>query len=359
MDIMPTIQTRIVKAVNSDLNSCWFNFEIRNLSRSKFFVLKRGTPLEGLKSDCLVVILNGERVTYDGYVFKRGIPKEEEFVLIHPNETISHQFDLSTAYSIRKPGIYSISFDESKLVVLPGDVPKENLPKLQGGRELVRVENTPEKESVDEARTVGRTFGETVRESNKKKADSRGFSQNKGLIEPLIEGATERQKQQILKAHQNGYQYAVSGLAGLQNNGSYKQWFGIFSHNNFSIVESNFSSIVNGMQNTQFTYVLDGNECEDDDYGYTVTGSSTIWLCAAFWTAGSNGLNSQAGTIVHEHSHASAYTEDIAYNLTSCKSLAMKSPHKAIRNADSYEYYCETFSNKITRVIVSRNEVNG
>jgi peptidyl-Lys metalloendopeptidase len=44
---------------------------------------------------------------------------------------------------------------------------------------------------------------------------------------------------------------------------------------------------------------------------------------------------------VHEHSHASALTEDTAYGEEDCMMLAVKKPGKAIRNADSHEFFAK------------------
>jgi peptidyl-Lys metalloendopeptidase len=48
--------------------------------------------------------------------------------------------------------------------------------------------------------------------------------------------------------------------------------------------------------------------------------------------------------MVHEHSHASANTDDLAYGQDGpdgCKQLAISNPAKAIKNADSHEYYAK------------------
>ncbi len=53
------------------------------------------------------------------------------------------------------------------------------------------------------------------------------------------------------------------------------------------------------------------------------------------------GEDSQAGTIVHEVSHLVAGTHDYAYGAVNCAALASNHPEKAIKNADSYEYFVE------------------
>ncbi|QRV77984.1 peptidyl-Lys metalloendopeptidase [Ceratobasidium sp. AG-Ba] len=68
-----------------------------------------------------------------------------------------------------------------------------------------------------------------------------------------------------------------------------------------------------------------------------------VYLCPQFWEAPMVGVDSKAGTIVHENSHfyQNGGTEDHEYGQTGCKDLAKNDPDKAIRNADSHEYFVE------------------
>ena len=56
------------------------------------------------------------------------------------------------------------------------------------------------------------------------------------------------------------------------------------------------------------------------------------------------GIDSKAGTLVHEMSHfnVTAGTSDYAYGTSACQRLASSNPKKAINNADSHEYFAET-----------------
>ncbi|HMD00387.1 MAG TPA: M35 family metallopeptidase, partial [Ferruginibacter sp.] len=79
--------------------------------------------------------------------------------------------------------------------------------------------------------------------------------------------------------------------------------------------------------------------CDSGVYAYTYKGTATIWFCSAFWAAPDTGTDSRAGTVVHEHTHASALTDDIQYGQPGCQSLAKSDPAKAIMNADTHEYF--------------------
>ena len=55
------------------------------------------------------------------------------------------------------------------------------------------------------------------------------------------------------------------------------------------------------------------------------------------------GTDSKAGTLIHELTHFTvvAGTSDYAYGQSAAASLAISSPAKAIKNADSHEYFAE------------------
>lgn len=95
------------------------------------------------------------------------------------------------------------------------------------------------------------------------------------------------------------------------------------------------------MDSTTFTYDLTGTGCKRNTYGYTYKGGTTIWMCELFRKAPATGTDSKAGTVVHEHSHASARTDDVVFGQTKARDLAKSDPDKAVTNADNYEYYAK------------------
>ncbi|MCG8455890.1 MAG: M35 family metallo-endopeptidase, partial [Holophagales bacterium] len=118
-------------------------------------------------------------------------------------------------------------------------------------------------------------------------------------------------------------------------------WFGKYKSRRFSIVETNFTSIRDAARDQTVTFDCG---CDEDYYAYVYPSFPyEIWLCNDFWTAPMNGTDSKAGTLVHELSHfyVVAGTDDVVYGTTACKALAQSTPTKAIRNADSYEYFAE------------------
>ena len=84
--------------------------------------------------------------------------------------------------------------------------------------------------------------------------------------------------------------------------------------------------------------------CTDSAYAYVYSNQPyTIYLCNAFWNAPSTGTDSKAGTLIHEMSHFSvvAGTDDWAYGQSAARNLAIRSPKRAVDNADSHEYFAE------------------
>ncbi len=121
----------------------------------------------------------------------------------------------------------------------------------------------------------------------------------------------------------------------------YTTWFGAKNSTRFNTVKSHYIAIENAFQTKPV--VVDCG-CTDNYYAYVYpTQPYKIYVCNAFWSAPATGTDSKAGTLVHEMSHFNvvAGTDDWAYGQTACKSLATRSPKKAIDNADSHEYFAE------------------
>ena len=69
---------------------------------------------------------------------------------------------------------------------------------------------------------------------------------------------------------------------------------------------------------------------------------NNIYLGGAFWVAKNEGIDSKAGTIVHELSHRLHATKDHHYGASSSKDSATNTPAKATTNTDNYEHFGES-----------------
>jgi peptidyl-Lys metalloendopeptidase len=128
-------------------------------------------------------------------------------------------------------------------------------------------------------------------------------------------------------------------LNGLINNPRYVEWFGTHTTTRFNKSKSNFAAVKKRMETVVFTYNLSGSGCGRGVFAYTYKGTSTIWFCDQFWAAPANGTDSRAGTVLHEHTHSDASTDDNVYGQDGCRGLAKSDPDKAVENADTHEYY--------------------
>jgi hypothetical protein len=160
-----------------------------------------------------------------------------------------------------------------------------------------------------------------------------------GAKAPVIVSEPNAQKKQdTIDAHKAGYDLVVAILASLGNNPNFSEWFGTFDTARFNSVKNNYTAVRDRMQDTTITYNLSGDGCEPGVFAYTFKGTTTVWMCEAFWQANPQGTDSKAGTVVHELSHAIARTDDVVYGQSRCRQLALSNPSQAIKNADSHEY---------------------
>ena len=310
------------------------SFILANTGDEEAYVLTWYTPLEGLWSDCLQIMKNSKQVEYDGPLAKRGRPGPEDYILIPAGNAVRKDVDLISAYQVSEPGTYGVSVES----LIPGPISTTEFATLNRGAELSgrrteKLQSAPAQFVVEEGSERRMTLGETMREQVEETPPSMK------LKAPLFNGGTAQQRADVLRAHNDGYGLLSVALATLADGPEYREWFGAHTITRFNKVRETFTSMKTLMDNRTFTYDLTGTGCRANTYGYTTKGGTTIWLCSLFWSAPSTGVDSKAGTVVHEHSHASGSTEDITYGQELARELAASIPDQAVRNADNFEYY--------------------
>ena len=82
-------------------------------------------------------------------------------------------------------------------------------------------------------------------------------------------------------------------------------------------------------------------------YVYGTEPGRDIYVGEAFWQAGSNPPDTQAGVLVHEMSHfediGGTIDDPDAYGAENSERLARTEPEKAARAADNFEYFVEEY----------------
>lgn len=327
----------------------WIRFTVVNNGDEDVRMLIVNTPLQGLRSDCLIVTRNNERISYDGPMVKRAAPRPKDFALLTPHESRSEEVDISKAYALIPGGQVVVQFNEECLVAMPAGAIEE----LREHRDNIAVENQPASILIENAAVVPATLGAKARA-----LDAHEPQQNilLRLLEsarivsrvrnPKIADATPQQKKIISKAHRGAYKLLNKVKPSIPEDKLYQRWFGEVNMSRKSAVETVFKKTKQRLESATFTYHADLSGCspERNEYAYTYDGSRQVYICHLFWSAPANGMESQAGTLVHEHTHASAHTNDVpgAYGEQACRALARDHPLQATRNADNYEFYCES-----------------
>ena len=84
-------------------------------------VLRWNTPLEGLRSRIFLVTRDGADIPYGGRMYKRGDPVREDYVALAAGGELQGEVDLASAYDMRQPGEYRITFTGELLDIAPAN----------------------------------------------------------------------------------------------------------------------------------------------------------------------------------------------------------------------------------------------
>jgi RHS repeat-associated protein len=123
----------------------------------------------------------------------------------------------------------------------------------------------------------------------------------------------------------------------LGNNQSYEKWFGVATPVRRNHVTNGYTEIYSALHRDIIFHFTPRNV-----YAYVIPGGPLeIWLGRLFFSAPMTGIDSKAGTLIHELSHEVHGTADIVYGYSNARILAITSPNDAINNADNYEYFAE------------------
>ncbi|WP_445679592.1 M35 family metallo-endopeptidase [Radicibacter daui] len=130
----------------------------------------------------------------------------------------------------------------------------------------------------------------------------------------------------------------------------YTTWFGAYDAGRLTRVNNVMGSISTKLTSSANLVVncpADGTPPCDEigDIAATVLdqdGDVEMWFCTTFFTLPpSAGYDTQAGTVIHEFSHAVGGTDDLEYGTQQAQWLATNNPAFAVVNADNYEFFNE------------------
>ncbi len=311
-------------------------FTLRNRTAERVKVLKWDTPFEGIAGEIFDIKRGGQRVSYHGILVKRGDPLPEDYISIAPGGAESTEIDLAKSYDFSKAGDYDIDFRSPKVshLVREGAYMAKSMKELTTAAaahiqaKKVRVKilgaSAPKGAAVRVLKTGApkKTFGDCTAEQKQALLDADAEAARvTGLIPGCLDDLTASEKQQ------------------------YETWFGGFNRTRFEQVQDNFIKIKEAFAKGDITYHCSGPACQNSWYAYVHKGGEIeVFLCPQFWKAPTSGTDTKFGVLIHEVSHEAADTDDHAYSTVGCKNLAKTDPLSAADNADSHEYFSETFT---------------
>ncbi len=287
-------------------------FTLQNRGQLTVAVLRWQLPSDEIEADILEVRRNGEPVAYLGPLVKRPAPTADDYVELGPGETLTVSFDPTAVYDMAERGEYTVRYRATLGV---------------GARAAAAVKV--------ESNTAAFWFEGVERPSVP-------------VIENVIGGyskCTTSQQATLATAHNNAITIsgkAKSHLAAYPNGSAlYTRWFGTYTSTRFNLVKDHYLKINDAFVTKNVVYDC---SCKKPYYAYVYPSQPyKIYLCKVFWQARPLGIDSQAGTLVHEMSHfyVTASTDDYVYGTTNALNLAATNPDKAVDNADNHEYFAE------------------
>jgi peptidyl-Lys metalloendopeptidase len=322
------------------------NVTMTNAGSVPVFVPKWYVPSEAATSAVFTITRNGEPVPYLGALVKRKAPSPQDFVRIAAGASLSFKVELSALYDLSTTGVYDIQFDAPSVQVLRGSTANTATAERQAGQSLTE----PQMQDLVSNSIALTIIGDASFEARRGKLAAPGetlapaFAGSVSFI-----GCSNTRITQISTALTSAESYASNALSYLNagtRGARYTTWFGTYDATRYSTARSHFSAISNAASTQPLAF--DCSTCPGTSnasaYAYVFANAPyRIYLCNAFWAAPNTGTDSRAGTIIHEVSHFTvvAGTSDFAYGQTAARSLARSNPARAVRNADSHEYFAE------------------
>ena len=323
------------KALLGVADDVFVRFSLHNDSNEDLYVLSWQTALRGIHEDIFEVRLEGKPVQYIGRLYKWATPQAEDFIRIPAGGTVSARVELSSVYDISRSGEYSIGYR----------VPVREALRAAGSKvaaaQLGHIESN--------VLTLGIERDERLIAERSAAGQGPGLLVDAALSPSFVSCSSTRQST-LTTALSNAESISLKARDYLNNlpsasrptDTAFRTWFGAYLASRYSTVQSHFNAIYSAFNTKSFTFHCD---CTSSAYAYVYSNQPyNVHLCNAFWNAPNLGIDSKAGTLVHETSHftAVAGTSDYAYGTSACQNLANTNPKKAINNADSHEYFAET-----------------
>ena len=313
---------------------------VTNTSRKVARVPRWQLPGGEVTAKLFQVSLDGEPVTYEGPLVKRGLPSPADFAILRPGQSYRSMVDLGASYDMSKRGQYTVtlvsplqyaSLSDGSMLKTARGLPMllRSVPINVWNNGVASKSTThkgkpcnPRKETCDDGGGGGETGGVTFVGCSATQASGAGDAVT-----------------QARSYSENAKGYLASGTVGTR----YTNWFGAYSSQRYGTASQHFVAIDAAMDQNNGEITINCG-CNQSAYAYVYpTRPYEIFVCRAFWNAPLAGTDSKGGTLIHEMSHFNvvAGTDDIVYGQTGAANLAASDPDGALNNADNHEYFAE------------------
>ena len=320
-------------ACNKALSTVACSFQFTNIADEDLYLLKRNTPLEGFFSPFLNLSTEGRPVQYEGIYASRIAPTKDEFVLLKAGESIAASVQITDVFNIDTDGLYTLQYSkplqylsvDEMSIMSNGEVRESAVHEsiyiyLENTHLLLKPTKPEETDKVDY----------TVHLQDCASASFKGGDKKNG---------------ETLKAHKSLCAGTDKAKGNVSDTAEYKTWFGTYTAARAEKVKTVYQKMKDGISGKTVTYYNNGPQCKSNWYAYTYHGSTTVYLCPVFYgfkIPCIGNMYTKESSLAHEWSHAFGLTEDYAYHVGGCQSLAKSDPDKAVVNADSIRFfYCK------------------
>lgn len=306
---------------------------LHNPGATPQFVLRWHVPLGAIEGPLFEVLRDGQPVRYLGIEAKRRAPGAGDYLRLDPGASLSGTVELSALYEMSVTGPYQLRYRTSaaglyaraasadpalKLKPLPGT--------LASGPVGIWVDGRLPRGAVPPRPAVA-AAGAGLE-----------FSKCSNAQQEQLGAAVDAGRAMTVDAHDY---LAGAAQPGKGLGARYLTWFGAPDAARAAAVGANIAAIRDAFENKPLK--IDCG-CNADYFAYVYPAQPyTIYVCKAFWTAPLTGTDSRGGTLLHELSHFDvvAGTDDHVYGQQGAAELARTDPARAVRNADSHEYFGE------------------
>ncbi|QOY93602.1 peptidase M35 [Massilia sp. UMI-21] len=296
-----------------------------NNSGTPQFLLKWHTPVAGIEAPLFEVQRDGQPVRYLGIKVKRPAPGPDDYLRLEPGASVSSTVELSALYDMNVTGPYQLRYRTASPGLFAGAGMRPVPGALASNQAGIWIEGRLPRGSKPPARQAAATGAGLE------------FSKCSNAQQEQLGAAVDAGRTMTVDAHA----YLAAGAGGARYGARYGTWFGALDAGRSATVNSNFSAIRDAFETKPLK--IDCG-CNADYFAYVYPAQPyTIYVCKAFWTAPLTGTDSRGGTLLHELSHFDvvAATDDHVYGQQGAAELARTDPARAVRNADSHEYFGE------------------